>query len=561
MYLLLSAHGVASGKVAALEDGAGLWLFLLGILFFGMPTAICYRRRLSASSVPSEASPKVQVVQRALDAVVGSITSNLERTEITYHPSDPDDVITFIMDIEQFRHMRRKRGLWEHQGIFAEREIERRWFRRPPAVREWEGIELVVPLLVETAFEAGPDIWTVRVWIGDMEKGALTICRVSVEAHDDADAPGEYDWRFDKRAKGYLAPVTPHGDSLPQLSAVGLAEDPYDFEQQVAQMLRGRGLVVEVTGGSGDGGVDIIAYDGTPVTGGTFLVQCKRYSQDHKVGVAEVRELYGTMSEKQSAKGVLVTSSAFTAGALKFAEGKAIELIDGGRLSELVAAITQPVPDAFLAAFDEEQDTKAKESEGVIMSDDDARDLLRGLGQMASEAGDSIDMLRQHALFLAVIEGDTESLEDIIQQGVDVNARSATAGEEHAIGALHYAAFYGHEDAVRVLLGAGADVNIRNANGYTPLHFAVPRGHVEVVRLLLDAGADVNALSSDGHSPIGGAVVRVWENGHLDQDDEAMIEELVSSGADTRAARSMAMEEGLTDVLDLLGGPEGQIEC
>ena len=143
-------------------------------------------------------------------------------------------------------------------------------------------------------------------------------------------------------AKGYLAPVTPHGDHLPTLSVMGLAEDPYDFEQQVAQMLRNSGLVVEVTGGSGDEGIDVIAYDQTPITGGTYLVQCKRYSPDHKVGVSEVRELYGTMQEKRAAKGVLVTSSTFTTGALKFAEDKSIELINGAELSTLIATGGKP---------------------------------------------------------------------------------------------------------------------------------------------------------------------------------------------------------------------------
>ena len=251
-----------------MEGDLGLGLVLLTFLFFGWGGLFTWRRfRRDKGAVDPKGAypgdPKVRVMGRVLDAVTRSITSNLERTEMSYHPGDPREVLTLIMDIEQFRHLRKHRGMMQYEGIFVERDIERRWARRPPAMREWEGMELVVPIAIKAAFDA--DVWlhTVRFWVGDMENYALTICRVSVEGKR-SQSPTAYDWRFNKRTKGYLAPVTPHGNQIPSLTAVGLAEDPYDFEQQVAQMLQGRGLTVEVTGGTGDEGVDIIAYDKTP---------------------------------------------------------------------------------------------------------------------------------------------------------------------------------------------------------------------------------------------------------------------------------------------------------
>lgn len=55
--------------------------------------------------------------------------------------------------------------------------------------------------------------------------------------------------------------------------------------------------------------------------------------------------------------------------------------------------------------------------------------------------------------------------------------------------------------AVRFLIEeCGANVNIRDANGYTPLHHAASRGDNEVVQYLIDKGADVTVVSRKGQT-------------------------------------------------------------
>jgi uncharacterized protein len=75
--------------------------------------------------------------------------------------------------------------------------------------------------------------------------------------------------------------------------------------------------------------------------------------------------------------------------------------------------------------------------------------------------------------------------------------------------ALHFAAFLGGADAVRVLIDAGSDVRAvaRNDMQVQPLHSAAALGDVEACRLLLEAGADPNAAQQRGYVPLDEAVL------------------------------------------------------
>jgi ankyrin repeat protein len=73
--------------------------------------------------------------------------------------------------------------------------------------------------------------------------------------------------------------------------------------------------------------------------------------------------------------------------------------------------------------------------------------------------------------------------------------------------ALHLAAFFGHADAVELLLERHADINAVAKNQTfapraTPLHSAVARGDARIAGLLLKAGADVNARALGGFTPL-----------------------------------------------------------
>ena len=105
-------------------------------------------------------------------------------------------------------------------------------------------------------------------------------------------------------------------------------------------------------------------------------------------------------------------------------------------------------------------------------------------------------------LHLAIIHRNIEMCELLIEGGADVNVTDGDGGTP-----LHYATKRGHTvqlptaiiqvliavdtEIVKLLINAGADVN-KEDDGYTALHFATDMGHTEIVKLLINAGADVN---------------------------------------------------------------------
>jgi restriction system protein len=97
---------------------------------------------------------------------------------------------------------------------------------------------------------------------------------------------------------------------------------PRLFEQFIAGIFRNQGFSVELTPPVSDGGIDILAVQNDNYTGqNTYLVQCKRYDPSKKkVGVGVVRELLGVVYDMKATKGIIVTSSFFTKGALDFSE-------------------------------------------------------------------------------------------------------------------------------------------------------------------------------------------------------------------------------------------------
>lgn len=122
-----------------------------------------------------------------------------------------------------------------------------------------------------------------------------------------------------------------------------LALSPTGFEDLVIRLLErmgyGRAGSVERTSASGDAGVDgIISQD--PLGLDRIYVQAKRYAEDRTIDRPRIHEFAGALLGKQGDRGVFITTSRFSSGAIQEAEriNARIELIDGRRLAELLVA-------------------------------------------------------------------------------------------------------------------------------------------------------------------------------------------------------------------------------
>jgi ankyrin repeat protein len=161
--------------------------------------------------------------------------------------------------------------------------------------------------------------------------------------------------------------------------------------------------------------------------------------------------------------------------------------------------------------------------------------LYRGKGELVEallEANPPLDV------FDAAAVGRTRGLEEL----VDAEPELTQTWSPDGFTALHYAAFFGQEDAARILIERGADVNLvaRNEGIHvTPLHSAASGGHAAIVKLLLEHGADPSAAQDGGFTPLHSAA---------QNDDRESVEALLEAGADP----ALANDEGKTPA-DLAG--------
>lgn len=114
-----------------------------------------------------------------------------------------------------------------------------------------------------------------------------------------------------------------HPDLLEKLS-------PRQFEDVVALVFRKFGYKTTMTPLTKDGGYDIIVQLDMPegISPQRFIVECKRYSQRNRVGVDVVRALMGTLFETNADRGIIVTTSHFTKGAIETAKKTRLDLVD-----------------------------------------------------------------------------------------------------------------------------------------------------------------------------------------------------------------------------------------
>lgn len=147
---------------------------------------------------------------------------------------------------------------------------------------------------------------------------------------------------MDVKAKGIMQKATAEEEKRQQretfIESIGFDVDNLsgvEFENVCQALVEKMGFTTQTTKASGDGGIDLIAYNSQPLLSGKYIIQCKRYTGS--VGEPIIRDLYGVVTAERANKGILMTTGQFTKSAIAFSNAKPIELIDGEKLKALLA--------------------------------------------------------------------------------------------------------------------------------------------------------------------------------------------------------------------------------
>ncbi|NWR40688.1 PP16A phosphatase, partial [Tachuris rubrigastra] len=114
----------------------------------------------------------------------------------------------------------------------------------------------------------------------------------------------------------------------------------------------------------------------------------------------------------------------------------------------------------------------------------------------SSSPGKRVTFPASVRLLEAAARHDADEVRQFLESGI-----SPDLCNEDGLTALHQCCIDDSGSVVSVLLDAGADVNSRDTELWTPLHAAATCGHLRLVQLLIQRGADLLAVNSDGNMP------------------------------------------------------------
>ncbi|WP_264704376.1 ankyrin repeat domain-containing protein [Wolbachia endosymbiont (group B) of Apotomis betuletana] len=110
-------------------------------------------------------------------------------------------------------------------------------------------------------------------------------------------------------------------------------------------------------------------------------------------------------------------------------------------------------------------------------------------------------------LLISTEKGDLEKVRDGIRQGANVNVQDGQGWTP-----VFLAIQNNNFNIVELLLDNSADIKVKDNEAWTPLHLAVQLGSLDVVERLVERGADFNASTADGRTPLDIARDKGYDN-------------------------------------------------
>jgi ankyrin repeat protein len=129
---------------------------------------------------------------------------------------------------------------------------------------------------------------------------------------------------------------------------------------------------------------------------------------------------------------------------------------------------------------------------------------LDGLKKIISENPDRINQIDKDGnsfLHRAVHTGNVDMVKFLVSRGADVNVK-----DNYGQTPVQIAAQLDDAEIIIHLVSNGAEINIKNSIGKTPLHDAVAHDQFQIVNYLISQDAEINAKDINGKTPLHDAV-------------------------------------------------------
>ncbi|MEJ1930626.1 ankyrin repeat domain-containing protein [Nostoc sp. NIES-2111] len=177
------------------------------------------------------------------------------------------------------------------------------------------------------------------------------------------------------------------------------------------------------------------------------------------------------------------------------------------------------------------------------------------LGELIAQATENADEQTQafYSGFMGFVEGLSTPVSDAIEDvsiSIDDEQEDEEDFDEPVTTPLINAIQEGNLEAVKALIGAGAEINPQTWNELVPLVAAVEKGNVEMIQTLIAAGADVNRLDfTIDASPLGTAI---------QQERTDLVKLLLDAGASpeggdvSNTGLALAIEQNNLEIFQML---------
>ncbi len=102
-----------------------------------------------------------------------------------------------------------------------------------------------------------------------------------------------------------------------------------------------------------------------------------------------------------------------------------------------------------------------------------------------------------HGIHISLSNEGSEKAKALLEQGADLNIP-----ERRGLTPLMHTIHTGRDDFIDLILGYKPDINAKEGEGWTALMIALAKNRFDVVKRLVEKGADVNVKNKDGETPL-----------------------------------------------------------